>query len=1508
MQVSSFKKYILAIIIVLCSGYSFSQNLPKSTSVQKTSKAQKKKTTAKGQLLPAPKVIRNDLSESFGIIFFDDFEAATSNWSYQNTLWQIGQPTSGPNSSYSGTNCAATNLYGNYPDDVQAGLLSRNIDLPTLPLPGYGLTLKFWHWYEIESGYDYGSVQISTDNGQSWTQLEEFSGSNDYWVLEKIDISDYAGQSIRLDFWFTSDGSNNYVGWYIDDISIEQTEIITTNNISIAIANNGQFTMGIPDGPILLYGHPDPWSSATTIQIDGVDYWNYSSELWGTMITPPITTGLQNITVWDFPNNIRLKQALTIVQGSTSGNYDTGEIRYTVTNNDATSHNIAIRIMLDTMLGLNDGAPFRVPGTGAVTTDREWFSTTMPPYYQAFDDLYNPTVQSQGTLIGGNAIKPDRFVTTCWAYIKESPWYYDIVPDRDYYWGDYGYDSAVGIYWFPVTLQPGESKDFVTYYGLGGIDIDIQPPLVVGLSAPTGLVFLNGTASGNPFSLSVYLSNSSPGVTQTAVGITTSLNLPSGLILPGGENALHNIPDMVIGAEQYTSYNIEASSNAAGSRTYSLTVTATNITTKTVQKDIYLFGINTVPLNKAVVSASLNTVTAQFNVPMNPATINITTYRIFDENNNPLNATVNYNSSENKAELTLLENLLPNRQYKARLNSSIQASDGTNLPYDVEWSFTTTTMQPKELLILDTNNNPIPNKEFEIYKVNNDLTEELKGKQTTNSEGKLSPDPQWFSTGDQVKIHKIVFTQNTQKPNHEAVDNIMYQIKIDNGNFDTDGNISYHKFTDDAQQTIVLNHTTVMYNLIVSVEWDADQAYLENLLQGYRLTSNYLYDVTDGQLFLNKIAIYDNHDNWDAADVQIFANNVRKVESTVFKHKEHFNTKLAGGIRAKDHGHTFMSRILYHNNGDKQRNLSYSIYPYKWNQKEIPGELSIIYPPSRALAHEFGHYGIGFLDEYCNYKRKNRLGKYNFGFMDNPLKNDQQSSEMSSTVHQYNDASHRITEQWVGRGDRSCWDYFEYNYQGTYKDIFTPIKIPGVSMNWGPNDGEKVENPQYDVGALLIRNSSNLIFNPSNTAFMVDVLVRDGLGIPISNSRATLYKNNRTIVIEQGRTANNGRIRVLGANNGDIVRCYARIDWDWFFSEFIVGSSGVSLFKNYFETSAIQDSGIVVLRPVVGNIRMVNEINFQTQNNIEYLISFAKPLPEIPSLELYIDSQAPTILPFYSTPEPSRYKISISELNKSGLLNILAKDDSLNNFFINQNFIIRDSLELGFSSTYYNFDGSFEMSIDSSNSSTHKLLILSSDFNPILNGLELNVEQAGAMHTIASFPEEIELNGINVLTIRYSDSDLYSKSEATLRIFKWDGSLRQWQRIGGEVDTMRNEVTAEINSFGTYAVFTTKAGSTDEKLDNNNCYFYPNPFNPDNVMGHFVFGLAKAGNITIKIYDVANRQVASLVAGSYNAGSGYEVAWEGKNLNGQIVTNGVYFYIIESSSGERAVGKVAIIR
>jgi hypothetical protein len=292
-------------------------------------------------------------------IFFDDFESGQGKWKIINGLWEIGEPTSGPDSAYSGLNCAGTNLKGNYPDNAETMLISPTISLPALSKKTDRIRLIFQHWYAMEYESDFGYMQISTDGGDNWTTLEEFSGDGTIWHYGSADLTSYAGKNVNIAFFFISDSSYTDYGWYIDDVFVEYVESIATESLEINIASNGQFTMGIPNSTILLFGHPNPWTSATTFRIDEKDYWNYDLSSWGKVISLPQTKGLSNTTTWDI-DKIQFNQTLSIVEGSTTGNLDTAEIKYVVTNKDTVSHEIGVRIMLDTMLGENDGALLNV--------------------------------------------------------------------------------------------------------------------------------------------------------------------------------------------------------------------------------------------------------------------------------------------------------------------------------------------------------------------------------------------------------------------------------------------------------------------------------------------------------------------------------------------------------------------------------------------------------------------------------------------------------------------------------------------------------------------------------------------------------------------------------------------------------------------------------------------------------------------------------------------------------------------------------------------------------------------------------------------------------------------------------------------------------------------------------------------------------------------------------------------------------------------------------------------
>lgn len=80
---------------------------------------------------------------------------------------------------------------------------------------------------------------------------------------------------------------------------------------------------------------------------------------------------------------------------------------------------------------------------------------------------------------------------------------------------------------------------------------------------------------------------------------------------------------------------------------------------------------------------------------------------------------------------------------------------------------------------------------------------------------------------------------------------------------------------------------------------------------------------------------------------------------------------------------------------------------------------------------------------------------------------------------------------------------------------------------------------------------------------------------------------------------------------------------------------------------------------------------------------------------------------------------------------------------------------------------------------------------------------------------------------------------------------------------------------------------------------YPNPFNPSTMISYHITTL---GRVTLKVYDVLGREVATLVDGSKNAGN-YQVLFDGGRL-----ASGAYFVVLRSTDRMFASQKLLLLK
>ena len=214
----------------------------------------------------------------------EGWESGIGSWYADRGMWEVGVPTSGPNSAHTRNSVAATILDDNYYDGLDSRLIS-----PTFVVPAADQypRLRFWHWWNISS-WDAGYVQIQVAGG-AWQTLESYDRhSSNRWTRGFVDLTPFAGQTVKLGFYFASSPGGVGPGWYIDDVMIETgqrpldplTTWDGTDGIGAWYADRGTWEVGVPtSGPASAYSGTNV---AATI-LDG----NYDDGLDCRLISPP---------------------------------------------------------------------------------------------------------------------------------------------------------------------------------------------------------------------------------------------------------------------------------------------------------------------------------------------------------------------------------------------------------------------------------------------------------------------------------------------------------------------------------------------------------------------------------------------------------------------------------------------------------------------------------------------------------------------------------------------------------------------------------------------------------------------------------------------------------------------------------------------------------------------------------------------------------------------------------------------------------------------------------------------------------------------------------------------------------------------------------------------------------------------------------------------------------------------------------------------------------------------
>ncbi|MCA9758041.1 MAG: S8 family serine peptidase [Candidatus Eisenbacteria bacterium] len=197
----------------------------------------------------------------------ESFEQGASGWVSESRGSTFGDWSLAGYGALSGTHgwSIGTAPEAGYGNQIDVSLVSPEI---LVPEDGW---LTFHHKYDFELGYDGGLIEV--EQGGAWRPVEPamgydvpnvealgwsagYSGRSDGWRVGRVDLSDYAGETIRVRFRAASDESVSGDGWQIDDVACVGYDLEASS------APNSPANTGFPAGQSPLLAQPNPFRDA----------------------------------------------------------------------------------------------------------------------------------------------------------------------------------------------------------------------------------------------------------------------------------------------------------------------------------------------------------------------------------------------------------------------------------------------------------------------------------------------------------------------------------------------------------------------------------------------------------------------------------------------------------------------------------------------------------------------------------------------------------------------------------------------------------------------------------------------------------------------------------------------------------------------------------------------------------------------------------------------------------------------------------------------------------------------------------------------------------------------------------------------------------------------------------------------------------------------------------------------------------------------------------------------
>ncbi|MFC1879138.1 hypothetical protein ACFLZW_04435 [Chloroflexota bacterium] len=676
--------------------------------------------------------------------------------------------------------------------------------------------------------------------------------------------------------------------------------------------------------------------------------------------------------------------------------------------------------------------------------------------------------------------------------------------------------------------------------------------------------------------------------------------------------------------------------------------------------------------------------------------------------------------------------------------------------------------------------------------------------------------------GDQLAAADPVYERYSNKPAHWnygatnwAWREYLTSIHIEDSGATTQFTVSNTSIIQDL--VVRRDQALVMVHILVSVQFDAEPSYLADLQTGLQNAATYLYDVTDGQFVWGRVEVFDNAQNWEYADVRIYANN-------------------------KEWPHTNWATEMWYGLGGITAGTDMQIHmppTFKGSYSEKIG--------FRTFIHEFGHYGLWLGDEYLDRDGDETGAAYcTTGFISDPTPIDEETqgsmmyqprwaTELCSRVDPIHQHTSNTFQDSYNNGE-STWETVLRHYSGNYIDLISP-DIHGAIVP-GPN-------------TIPIPNWVQVDLTDNNTGacptFSIGYLWAGSLK-PAEGVSVWLIRPSDPIMY-QGKTDANGDIQIRGAHEGEFLVSSKYDNWleatGSYSSRTIVNCAAQSApfpehqapltsIRSLPNLLAVVKSSLPVLFPSPANPLAAGTLRFSIDGfspsveapasivmqpdpfsllvsfipvdgeTLELRVKATASLPAAPLAKIWQNgsiSAIDTPLTYNSGLQVYTGLVAINPtLGRQGWAEVQASDSEAHAVMAIAPFNIEQVAADVMNPYLRSADGFFELMLPAGALNTDAFLsIHTAQPGPTEQG---SLKQVGAAYQVHVTSGETALNLPTPVNLYFPVDPAANVDLETLQLYYWESLANRWLPAGNSfIDLEHNLVSTKVERLGVFALF-----------------------------------------------------------------------------------------------------------